>query len=120
METTRTRIEGTWLRRWLPVSLGIAITVLIGTTDAWAKGNAPVQVASVPVTDPTTEVIELAELMAEAMGPFAPPASAFDAAYAQREQASAGLERFQGGDALIISGSAVVLVLLIVLLIVLI
>jgi hypothetical protein len=99
----------------LPVSLAIVLTLLMGSADAWAKGNEPG--APPPVTAASTTVVEQEELqlardLATAAG------VSFDDLYAQREQAAEALGLFQGGDVVIISSSAVIIILLIILILV--
>jgi hypothetical protein len=104
------------LRRSLPVSFAIVVTLLMGSADAWAKGNEAA--APPPITAPSTKVVEPEELqvardLATAAG------LSFDDLYAQREQAAEALGLFQGGDVVIISSTAVIIILLVILILVL-
>lgn len=103
------------LRRWLPISFAIAITLLLGNADAWAKGNVPPAppAASKPATpDPSLPEVQLARDLAAIAG------VSFDDLYAQREKEAQSLAAFQGGDVVIISSTTVIIVLLILLILV--
>jgi hypothetical protein len=98
------------LRQMLPVSFAIAVTLLFGTADAWAKGaNAePVPAQSAPAqTAPASPATRLAT------GP------SFEGSYASRETSTAGLEKFEGGDVVVITTTGLIIILLVVLIIVL-
>jgi len=107
------------LRRLLPISFAVAVSLTFGTVDAWAKAN----VASPPVTAPASpeSLAETRARIEEAL-PF-PVASGLVSdelvEYAQREAQSSALETFQGGSYIVIGGSTLALVLVIVLLIIL-
>jgi hypothetical protein len=105
------------LRRLLPVSFALALTLTFGTADAWAKAQA----APAPRGTPPAESTEATRARIEAALPFGLPVALDDdvVGYAQREAQTMGLENFHGGDVLVIGGSGVVLLLLIILLIVL-
>jgi hypothetical protein len=96
------------LRRWLPVSIALALTLMFGSADAWAKASVnaapPAPSESASQTDPVS-----------AGAPAATPGSAAD--YANREAGAPGLEKFEGGDLVIIGSGGLILVLLIVVLI---
>jgi hypothetical protein len=117
LETTTTR--GAWrhLRRVLPISLAIAVTLLMGNADVWAKGNTPPPppAASAPARsgEPSAEDVQLARELATANG------IDFDKLYGDREKAAQTLEAFEGGDYIIITGTTLAIVLLVVLLIIL-
>jgi hypothetical protein len=121
MQDRLTSKRGTWrqLRRLLPITLGIAVALLMGSADAWAKGNfeTPPPVASVP--SPAEQEarslraqIELAMELAEAAR------SPFDQQYGEREKQAQALEAFQGGDYIVIGGSALGIVLIILLILI--
>ena len=97
----------------------VALTVLMGTSDAWAKGNA-LNVGARPAE--ATQASEAAPASGES--DTTPPSSASQApasqGYAAREASAQGLSGFKGGDVLVIGGGGLVLVLLIVLIVVLI
>jgi hypothetical protein len=119
VEITSGRLAGSWrwLRRLFPVSLAIALTLLMGSADAWAKGNAqatPPPVAAVPTAqaEPNAEEWQMARDLAAAKG------ISFDDLYAQREQAAQALGLFEGGDVVIITSTTVIIVLLIILILV--
>ena len=107
IKTSTIPARDTWrlLRRLLPISFAVALTLTFGTTDAWAK-----TAATAPVTEAASETSTRTPETTPATQP------SFDDAYAQREQATPGLENFQGGDVVII-GSAGLLILLLILLI---
>jgi hypothetical protein len=107
--TIPTRDSWRLLRRLLPISFAVALTLTFGTTDAWAKANA---------TSPVTETAPSARTEEPARTSES-TAPAFDDAYAQREQTAPGLENFEGGDVVIISASTGLIILLIILLILL-
>ena len=106
----------TWrlLRRLLPVSFAVALTLTFGTTDAWAKAN--VAGASPP---PVAEPIASTRARVEAAMPF--PVAVDDdlLEYAQREVQTLGLEDFHGGDVVIIGSTGLVILLLVILILVL-
>ena len=96
-------------RRLLPIAMSIALTLLLGTADAWAKGSA-LQAGAPPVQASPAETVTRQSEAAR---------SATDGSYAQREAATAGLENFKGGDVVIISSTGVIILLLIILILVL-
>ena len=110
--------RSTWrvLRRLLPVSFAVALTLTFGTVDAWAKAN----------TEPPAKVETKAESVAmaragveEALG-FVPVALDDDLVeYAQREVQTLGLDDFHGGDVVIIGSTGLVILLLVILILVL-
>jgi hypothetical protein len=103
------------LRRWLPISFAIAVTLLLGNADAWAKGNVPPPppAASKPAApDPSLPEVQLARDLAAIAG------VSFDDMYAEREKEARALEAFRGGDVVVISSTTVIIVLLIILILV--
>jgi hypothetical protein len=115
---TNESVRGPWrsLRRLIPISLAVMVTLTFGTVDAWAKANT-----AQPTTQaPAPSVTETRARLEEAL-PF-PLAVAVDedlAAYAQREAEAMALEDFHGGDVVVIGGTGLAIALLIVLVIVL-
>jgi hypothetical protein len=119
LDITSARPVSSWarLRRLLPVSLAIAVTLLMGSADAWAKSNAPstpppAAAAPTAPAEPNAEELQLARDLAAAKG------ISFDDLYAQREKAAESLGLFEGGDVVIISSTTVIIVLLIILILV--
>ncbi|HVU53311.1 MAG TPA: hypothetical protein VHL80_21650 [Polyangia bacterium] len=107
------------MRRLLPVSFAVALTLTFGTADAWAKAN---QAAPAITSSPPAGSLAETRAEIEAALPFPVSSGLIDddlIEYAQREAQSAALENFHGGSVLIIGGSGLALVLLIVLLLVL-
>jgi hypothetical protein len=98
-----------WLRQVLPVSFALALTLTFGSADAWARTNLAPPAESTEVTSkgPATPAPET---------PGVDPA--FDGTYAQREAAAAELEKFEGGDVVIIGSGGLILLLLILILII--
>src|SRR4051794_23122478 len=118
LKTTLSRHGETWrrLRCWLPVSVAIALTLLMGTADVWAKGNVapPAASAPAPAGDPDAETVQLARDLA-AMANVS-----FDQLYGEREKVTAeALENFEGGDVVIITSTTLIIVLLVILILVL-
>jgi hypothetical protein len=109
-------VRGPWrlLRRFLPVAFAAALTLSLGTAEAWAKGNVPS-----PPTPSQDEREEAARTRAEVQAavPFAIDDDLYE--YAQREAKTQGLENFHGGDVVIIGGTGLVIVLLIVIILLL-
>src|SRR5579872_509121 len=101
---------GSVLRRGLPVSFAVALTLTLGTADAWAKGNeAPPLVAEAPA--PTSARVPTGT-------PLAFPPGIVDqdlAEYARREAEAQGLETFQGGAYVVIGASGLAVALLFIL-----
>lgn len=115
MTSMRPRGVWRWLRCSLPVSLAIVVTLLMGSADAWAKGNetaVPPPVAAAPARTVEQEQLQFARDVATAAG------LSFDDIYAQREKAAEALGLFQGGDVVIVSSTAVIVILLIILILV--
>jgi hypothetical protein len=100
------------LRSLLPIAMSIALTVLLGSADAWAKGNALQAGAGEPAAQSTATEFVTGQSESTRLGT--------DGSYAQREAAAAGLETFKGGDVVIISSATVIIVLLVILILVLI
>ena len=111
--------RSTWrlLRRLLPISFAVALTLTFGTVDAWAKANTVPPPAKVE-----TKAESLAAARAsveEALG-FVPVALDDDLVeYAQREAQTMGLDDFHGGDVVIIGGTGLAVLLLVILILVL-
>ena len=98
---TSTRSIWRHLRRLLPVSFALALTLTFGTVDAWAKATT------------TRARVE------EALG-FVPAALDDDLIeYAQREAQTLALENFHGGDVVIIGGTGLAILLIVLLILVL-
>jgi hypothetical protein len=110
MKTPTIPARDTWrlLRRLLPISFAVALTLTFGTTDAWAK-----TAATAPVTETASETSTRAPETTQATQP------SFEDAYAQREQATPGLENFEGGDIVIIGSTGLIILLLILLILLL-
>lgn len=111
LKTSTIPARDTWrlLRRLLPISFAVALTLTFGTTDAWAKtaATAPVtQAASEASTRSSSETTKTSQ-------------PSFDDAYAQREQATPGLENFEGGDIVVIGSTGLIILLLILLILLL-
>ena len=103
------------LRRCLPVAFAIAVTLLMGSSDAWAKGNvSPAPIGAVPAKPAESEApeVQLARDLAAARG------LSFDQLYAEREQEAQALGLFEGGDIVVISSTTLIIVLLIILILV--
>src|SRR5450432_3631213 len=94
--------RGPWrvLRRVLPISFAVALTLTFGTADAWAKANA-----AAPTPAPVAAPTEAARTRAEVQRAL--PVEIYDDLYeyAQREAKTIGLEGFEGGDVVIIGGT---------------
>ena len=108
------------LRRLIPSVIFIALAVLMGTSEPWAKGNA---LAAGALPAQATEVTE--NQPAPGQGAAASSSQAGSAlplgdAYAAREASSKSLESFKGGDVVVIGSGGLVLILLIILIIILI
>jgi hypothetical protein len=104
------------LRRLLPVSFAVALTLTFGTVDAWAKAN-PAPPAKVEAKAESTAMTRAR--VVEALG-FVPVALDDDLVeYAQREVQTLGLEDFHGGDVVIIGSTGLVILLLVILILVL-
>ena len=103
----------TWrrLRHLVPTSFAVAVVLLIGSGDAWARANVapPARAGATAPADPSGE-------RSATSGGAAP---AFEGDYANREARTPGLERFEGGDIVIIGSTGLVLLLVIILLILL-
>jgi hypothetical protein len=110
MMTPTIPVRDTWrlLRRLLPISFAVALTLTFGTTDAWAK-----TAATAPVTETASETSTRAPEGTQSTQP------SFEDAYAQREQATPGLENFEGGDVVIIGSTGLIILLLILLILLL-
>lgn len=96
-----------WMRRLLPVCFAVAVTMMFGTADAWAKGTAPID------TQPPAQ----SQAAAGTQAPAQMTETSEFASYAQREASTQGLEQFQGGSVVIITTTGVVIVVLLVVLI---
>lgn len=98
----------------------ITLTVLMGTSDAWAKGNA---LAAGALPAQVTEETENQPASGQGAAASSSPAGSalpLGDAYAAREASSKSLESFTGGDVVIIGSGGLILILLIILIIVLI
>ena len=107
---------GLWrvLRRLLPVSFALALTLTFETADAWAKANDNAgQAQSTPALSSTTP----ARAEVERQLGVAVDDDLYE--YAQREAKALGLEDFEGGDAVVVIGGTGLAVLVLVLVIVL-
>jgi hypothetical protein len=98
------------MRRLIPVWFAVALTLLAGSTDAWAKAdvspvNRPADSAPASSTEASSTAAERPSL---------------DQTYRARETKAAALETFEGGDVVVIGGTTLVVVLLVILIIVLI
>lgn len=105
------------LRRLLPVSFALALTLTFGTADAWAKAN----VAPPSTGTPPAESAETTAARSGAESSQAPSTPLDDdlANYTQREAQARSLEGFHGGDVLVITSSGLAIVLLVILLVIL-
>jgi hypothetical protein len=115
MQSLTTTSKGTkWrlLRRLLPISFAIGLTLTFGTADAFAKAEANVPS---PVAAETAAARTRAEVQSAL--PVAIDDDLYE--YAQREAKSMALQDFEGGEFIVIGASGLALVLLIVLLILL-
>jgi hypothetical protein len=96
----------------LSTLLGVILTLLAGT-DAWAQGAAPVRAEANG---------QLALSDATGANGARPPAmttpTTLKETYAAREVSAKNLEKFQGGDVVIIGSTTALVVLLVVLIIV--
>ena len=97
------------MRRLIPVWFAVALTVLAGSTDAWAKAavsavNHPAKSAPISSTEASSRTA--AEL------------PSLDQSYRAREARAAALENFEGGDGVVIIGSTTLIVVLLVILII--
>jgi hypothetical protein len=115
---TRHSIGSTWrrLRRLLPISFAVALTLSLGTVDAWAKTNAAPPATAAPVTSVAETRAQLEEML-----PF-PLVTALNddlVEYAQREAEATSLDDFRGGDVVVIGGATLTVVLLVLLVLVL-
>lgn len=103
------------LTRLLPIFGFIVLAGTMGTTDAWAKGNAlgagaaSSESTSATKSQPRPGQTETTPSSTTAVGE----------AYAAREVSARGLESFKGGDVVIIGSGGLILILLIILIIVL-
>ena len=121
MTSTTKQASGSFrsfLRRLLPVSAALALTLTFGTADAWAKANA----SSPSEQTPPAESVQTTRQQIEAELPLALSVPLTDemVEYAQREAKAQGLDNFHGGDVVVITSTGIVLLLLIILIIVLI
>ena len=110
------------LRGIFPVFGFIVLTVTMGATDAWAKGNAlgagAVSLESTPPTTPPPRPGQTETTPPSTALPVSP--GSVGEAYAAREASASGLESFKGGDIVVIGSGGLILILLIILIIVLI
>jgi hypothetical protein len=100
------------LRGLLPVSFVVALTLTLGTADAWAKGNVAEPARAV---EPSSAARTRAEVQRAL--PVAIDDDLYE--YAQREAKTLGLEDFQGGDVVIIGSTGLVIVLLVIIILLL-
>ena len=85
--------------------------MLMGSADAWAKTNVA------PARMPPAEVQPSTPRSASSTESAADPS--FAGNYANREAQTPGLEKFQGGDYVVITSTGLVLILLVVILVLL-
>jgi hypothetical protein len=107
----RTRTWHDRMKRLLPICMAIALALLAGSTDAWAKADGPA---------PATQSAESAAAATRSTRGTATAPSTLDPSYAAREAQAKGLEKFEGGDAVVITTTTLVVVLLVILILVLI
>jgi hypothetical protein len=84
-----------------------------------AKPAPQPQLAANPAPAPALDAARVVETKPELVAQNAPAAQQAEQRYAQRAQSSQQLEKFRGGDAIIISAGALVIILLFVILILL-
>jgi crotonobetainyl-CoA:carnitine CoA-transferase CaiB-like acyl-CoA transferase len=100
------------MRRLIPVWLAVALTLLAGSTDAWAKADGA------PIGRPANTAPASPE--ASSRTPATTELASLDQSYRAREAKAAALENFEGGDVVVIGSTTLIVVLLVILIIVLI
>jgi hypothetical protein len=100
------------LRTLLPIGFAIGLTLSFGTADAWAKAN-------MNTPSPAAETAAAVRTRAEVRRalPVAVDDELID--YAQREAQAMELANFQGGDVIVIGGTALAVILIVLLILVL-
>jgi hypothetical protein len=104
------------MRRLLPVAAAIALTLVVGSADVWAHTDAPPPSGSQP-----TENISAGRSSGKGNGlTSASETPASQQSFAAREASAKGLEKFEGGDVIVIGASTAAIVLLIILILIII
>jgi hypothetical protein len=91
----------------------VALTLSLGTTDAWAKTNVA------PAHPPAAAESASARTRAEVQRSLPVEVSDDLYEYAEREARTAGLEGFEGGDVVIVTSAGLVVLLLVIIILLL-